>query len=401
MILNARMIIKPSQLFNEFFKSEKTGGLILIFCTAASLLISNSSLGDYYLSFWHRHLDLSFLTIRLNYSIEQWINDGLMTIFFLLVGLEIERELYKGELSDIKNALLPIVAALGGMILPALFYLSFNLGTPAQSGFGIPMATDIAFSLGVLSLLGNRIPASLKIFLTALAIIDDLGAIIIIAFFYRGDLSLFYFVIAGTIFIVLLAFNRLKVNTLLFYLVPGVAMWYFMQKSGVHATITGVLLAFAIPFGKDAAVSPSYRMQQCLHKPVPYLLLPLFALANTGIIFSSQWYLGYTLNSNMGILSGLLLGKPLGILLFSFIAVKMSICKLPVDLNWRYLGGAGILAGIGFTMSIFMTNLAFADDAFIKNAKTAILSASAIAGVIGLLFLSKMGKLPLPDTTRK
>lgn len=395
------MIIRLSQLFNEFFESEKTGGLILLFCTATSLFIANSSLGDYYLHFWHRHLDLSFLSIHLNYRIEQWINDGLMTVFFLLVGLEIERELYAGELSDIRNALLPIVAALGGMMIPALFYLSFNLGTPAQSGFGIPMATDIAFSLGVLSLLGNRIPASLKIFLTALAIIDDLGAIIIIAFFYAGNFSLIHFILAVTVFIVLLTLNRLKVSKLVFYLLPGLAMWYFMHESGVHATITGVLLAFAMPFGKNDKLSPSFRMQQYLHKPVPFLILPIFALANTGIIFSSQWYLGYTLNSNIGILAGLLIGKPLGILFFSFIGVKTGICKLPEDLKWRHLGGVGILAGIGFTMSIFMANLAFTDDALMKNAKMAILSASAIAGVSGLLFLSRMGKSDVPDKAKK
>ncbi len=394
------MTINLSKLFTEFFESEKVGGLILILCTAVSLLISNSSAGDHYLQFWHRHLDLSFLSVTLNYGVERWINDGLMSIFFLLVGLEIKRELYQGELSNIRNALLPIVGALGGMIIPALLYLSFNFGTPARAGFGIPMATDIAFALGALSLLGSRIPGSLKIFLAALAIIDDLGAIVVIAFFYMGDFSSFHFIAAITICLVLLLLNRLRVTALIFYLLPGIVMWYFMLKSGVHATISGVLLAFAIPLGEDDRRSPSLRLQLSLHKPVSFFILPIFALANTGIAFSLDWYAGFVSLPSMGILAGLVLGKPVGILLFSLIAVRRGVCTLPSDLNWRHLTGAGILAGIGFTMSVFITNLAFTGDDLIRNSKMAILSASTLAGVAGFLFLSRVRKISLPGAAR-
>jgi len=381
-----------SRTFTEFFESEKTGGLLLMVCTVLSIFIANSSFGGAYLRFWHRYLDLSFLNIQLKYSMEHWVNDGLMAIFFLLVGLEIERELKEGELSDWRNALLPIVAALGGMVIPALVHFSFNVGTPSLSGIGIPMATDIAFALGVLSLLGARVPPSLKILLTALAIIDDLGAVIIIAIFYTQGFSLLYFGLSILIFAGLMILNRLKVTNLFFYLLPGVVMWYFMLKSGVHATVAGILLAFAIPFCEDERVCPSYKLQHLLHKPVSFLVLPVFALANTGIVFTQGWYLTFTERNTAGILGGLVLGKPLGIFFCSLMAIRTGFCKLPDDVTFRHLMGAGVLAGIGFTMSIFITNLAFSDAELIRNSKIAILAASAIAGVTGYLILSAAGR---------
>ena len=267
-----------SKLFKDFFDSEKIGGLILLGCTIISLFIANSSFGETYNQFWHSYADLSFSSLNLKYSIEHWINDGLMTIFFLLVGLEIERELYKGELTSLKNALLPIGAAVGGMVVPAGIYFLVNLQSGNTAGFGIPMATDIAFALGMLALAGSRVPFSLKIFLTALAIIDDLGAITIIAIFYNTGISWAFLVSAMGIFFILMIMNKLGVKNLIFYLVPGVVMWYCMLQSGVHATITGVLLAFAIPFHDNDRKNPSYHLQHFLHRPVAFIILPLWLL---------------------------------------------------------------------------------------------------------------------------
>lgn len=371
--------MRITKLFKDFFESEKVGGLILIACTMISLMLANSSFSTDYLHFWHININ--------GHSLEQWINDGLMAIFFLLIGLELEREVYIGELSDLKKATLPIFAALGGMIVPALLYLSLNFGTETQSGAGIPMATDIAFALGILSLLGNKVPTSLKVFLTALAVIDDLGAILVIAIFYTNDLSLFNLGIALGIFAVLLIMNRLKVRNLIPYLVLGVFMWYFMLNSGVHATISGVLLAFAIPFGNGDKKSTSYLLQHWLHKPVAFLILPIFALANTAIIINSDWHYALTHHYTIGIAIGLILGKFIGISLFSYTAVKTKICQLPDDLNWKSIFGVSFLGGIGFTMSIFITLLAFNDDEHISNAKIMILISSLVAGLIGYFLL--------------
>lgn len=376
-----------TRLFRDFFNSEKIGGIILLFCTVVSLYIANNSWGEGYLSFWHSYFDLSFSGIILNYSVEHWINDGLMTIFFLLVGLEIERELYKGELSDFKNALLPIAAAVGGMVVPAAIHYFFNCGQITQSGFGIPMATDIAFALGMLALLGNRVPFALKIFLTALAIIDDLGAIAVIAVFYNTGISWAYLAGAMGIFGLLMFFNKTGVKNLFFYLLPGIIMWYCMLQSGVHATITGVLLAFAIPFSQNDKTNPSYLLQHALHKPVAFFILPLFALANTGIVLNNYWYYNLSSSNSIGIIAGLIIGKPLGILLFSLLIIKLKIATLPSGVNWKMITGAGILAGIGFTMSIFIANLAFTDAGFVQFSKVAILAASLLATIIGLLVL--------------
>jgi NhaA family Na+:H+ antiporter len=391
---------KTTGIFNDFFNSEKAGGLILIACTIVSVVIANTFAGEGYLHFWHSHLDLSFSKISLNYSIEEWVNDGLMAIFFLMVGLEIERELYIGELSDFKNALLPILAAIGGMGIPALFHFIINHGTPTQSGIGIPMATDIAFALGILSLAGNKVPPSVKIFLTALAIIDDLGAVIIIAVFYSKNLSLLYLSISFGIFLLLLVLNKLKIKNLLFYILPGIIMWYFMLKSGVHATISGILLAFAIPFNKQGN-NLSEKVQHFLHKPVAFLIMPIFALANTGIILSEGWHKTLLSDNSLGIVSGLFLGKPFGIILFCLIAIRSKICRLPEGMRWSHLIGVGILAGLGFTMSIFIANLAFDDYEIIQNSKIAILAASLLAGLIGFLCLKRINNEPANPSLQK
>lgn len=376
--------MKITRLFKDFFESEKIGGLLLIICTIISLLLANSSFATDYLAFWHHKIG--------THSVEHWINDGLMAIFFLLIGLELEREIYIGELSNIKKASLPIVAALGGMIVPAGIYLMLNFGTDTQSGAGIPMATDIAFALGILSLLGNKVPTSLKVFLTALAVIDDLGAILVIAIFYTDDLNVTNLSIALGIFAFLLVLNRLKVRNLIPYLVSGVFMWYFMLNSGVHATITGVLLAFAIPFGNGDKKSTSYLLQHWLHKPVAFIILPLFALANTAIIINTDWHYALTHHYTIGIALGLILGKPIGIALFSFISVKAKLCQIPSDLNWKKIIGVSFLGGIGFTMSIFITLLAFSDEEHISNSKIMILVSSLLAGLIGFLYLKTVLK---------
>ena len=374
--------IKLSKTFNRFFDSEKSSGIVLICCTALSLLLANSSLGQSYLDFWH----ISVLGL----SLEHWANDALMAVFFLFVGLELERELYVGELSNVRNALLPIVAAIGGIVVPAGIHFALNGATPTQAGAGIPMATDIAFALGVLALLGSRVPASLKVFLTALAVMDDLGAIVVIAIFYTAQFSLVYLLAAFAVFGVLVVLNRLRVMTLLPYVLGGVLMWFLMLKSGVHATIAGVLLAFAIPFSGRAEddASPSHRLEHALHKPVAFLILPVFALANTGIVIAEGWQQELLASNSLGILGGLLIGKPLGIFLACLLAVALGICRLPGDLRWPHILGAGLLGGIGFTMSIFITNLAFAESTNLVNAsKMAILLASLMAGGLGFLWL--------------
>ncbi len=378
---------KLSRSFTAFVDSEKSSGILLIICTVVSLIVANSALGPGYLYFWHLYFG--------GLSIEHWINDGLMAIFFLLIGLELERELLSGELSSFKNALLPIFAALGGIAVPALIHLYFNAGTPTQAGIGIPMATDIAFALGVLALLGTRVPASLKVFVVAFAVIDDLCAIIVIAIFYTAEFSLLFLAGALLVWTILLACNRyFKVISLVPYLLGGALMWFLMLKSGVHATIAGVLLAFAIPYSakEDDEDSPSHKLEHYLHKPVAFFILPVFALANTGLVIGSDWSHSLTNANSLGIIGGLVIGKPLGITLISFIGVSTGICRLPLDLNWKHVCGAGLLGGIGFTMSIFITNLAFVGDvAAIDGSKMAILLASLTAGTIGFVWLKLLG----------
>jgi NhaA family Na+:H+ antiporter len=378
---------KLSKSYQEFFDSEKSSGIILIVCTIISLLLANVFVGEKYLEFWHKYVG--------GLSIEHWINDGLMAVFFLLIGLELKRELYRGELSNFKNAMLPIFAAAGGLGTPALIHFLLNRGTETQAGIGIPMATDIAFALGVLALLGNRVPASLKIFLTALAVMDDLGAIIVIAIFYTAKLSTGYLFAAMLVFGFLSLMNKARVKLLFPYLIGGALMWFFMLESGIHATIAGVLLAFTIPFTPEGSdePSPAYNLEHFLHKPVAFGILPIFALANTGIIIGADWAQSLTTANSFGIIGGLVLGKPVGITIVSFIAVALGICRLPLDLNWKHVLGAGFLGGIGFTMSIFITNLAFAGNGGTVNAsKMAILLASLIAGILGFAWLKLFGQ---------
>lgn len=368
-----------TKLFTDFFKSERTGGFILIGCTLISLLLTNSPWGPYYVHFWH--------TPVLGHELSHWINDGLMAVFFLLIGLELEREVYIGEMSTLKQALLPTISALGGVLVPALIYLIYNFDTPGAPGAGIPMATDIAFAIGMLSLLGKNVPPALKVFLTALAVIDDLCAILVIAFFYTDSLSLYHLLLSLSIFGGLLILNRLKVYTLWPYLIGGVFMWYFMLQSGVHATLSGVLLAFAIPFGKGDEASISYKLQHVLHVPVAFLIVPLFALANTCILIGPDWTEGPMSTIGLGIISGLVIGKPVGITLFSAAATAMGLCRLPVGIRWKHITGVAMLAGIGFTMSIFITLLAFDDARLIDGAKISIIIASTLSALGGLLIL--------------
>jgi NhaA family Na+:H+ antiporter len=377
--------MKLSRLFKDFFNSEKTGGILLICCTCLSMILANSAWGQHYIAFWENE-SVS------GHSIGHWINDGLMAIFFLLIGLELEREVYAGELSNFKNALFPVLCALGGVIIPAGIYFAFNAGSPTVDGVGIPMATDIAFAIGILSILGNKVPPSLKVFLTALAVIDDLCAIIVIAIFYTDSISFLHLSLSLGIFIILLVLNRLKIRNLIPYLIGGVGMWYFMLHSGVHATLSGVLLAFAIPFGNGDEKSTSYILQHFLHKPVAFIIIPLFALANTCIVFSPGWHEGLYTNESIGIIGGLALGKPIGIVVFGAIAVFTGICTLPAGLKWKHIGGVGFLGGIGFTMSIFITLLAFNDQEHISIAKISIIFASLISAVLGLILLNMILK---------
>ena len=383
-----RVHARLSVSFQRFFDSEKSSALVLVACTALSLLLTNLSFGADYLALWQIPVA--------GMGVGHWINDGLMAVFFLLIGLELERELYSGELSQLKNALLPLVAALGGIVTPAMLHFALNAGTPAQAGIGIPMATDIAFALGTLALLGARVPASLKVFVVAFAVIDDLCAIVVIAVFYTTGLSLAYLAGALAVWLLLVAMNRLlRGMALLPCLLGGALMWFLLLKSGIHATLAGVMLAFAIPYSakEEDQESPSHRLEEFLHKPVAFIILPLFALANTAIPIGAHWMRELASGNSLGIMVGLLLGKPLGVTLICFLAVAVGLCRLPPDLGWRHIAGAGLLGGIGFTMSIFISNLAFAGAApLIDASKIAVLLASTLAGVLGFFWL---GATPL------
>ena len=374
---NASISPALSRIFLDFFRSEKAAGFILIGCTVLSLVIANGGWGTDYNHFWHSQLA--------GLSVELWVNDGLMAIFFLMVGLEIEREIYIGELSKFRQAFLPVMAAFGGMLFPALLHFSFTHGTSSVNGFGIPMATDIAFALGILSLAGRSVPTSLKVFLAALAIIDDLGAILVIALFYTEQLSFFYLFAALCIFLILFMAGKKGFAVLPVYLLAGMVMWYCMFRSGVHATISGVLLAFAIPFGKGGDRSISARLQKALHPLSAYFILPVFALANTGVTLSADWSVTLLSLNSLGIITGLVIGKPLGILLFCRLAIAAGWAILPASVSWKHIAAAGLLAGIGFTMSIFITLLAFSDPQTVAGSKLAILLASTCAALLGLL----------------
>ena len=377
----------PIDYFKDFFSSKSAGGILLLVCVIISLLIANSSFGSTYASFLDTELGQNFGGITLKYPILHWINDGLMAIFFLLVGLEIKRELVEGELSSPKQAALPVFAAIGGMIVPALLFTLFNNNTPTANGWGIPMATDIAFAIAILSLLGDKVPTSLKIFLTALAIVDDLGAILVIAVFYSTEIHLDYLSYAGATLALLILLNRLKVMNLLFYLIPGTLLWYFIHHSGIHATFAGVLTALTIPTTPDETESPLEKLEHTLNKPVSFIIMPIFALANTNIRFETGMIEGIVSNMGLGILFGLLIGKPLGIFIMSWLSVKTGIGSLPEGVKWTQVIGLGVLGGIGFTMSIFIAMLSYKAPDLQTNAKFVVLITSVLAGAIGYMIL--------------
>ena len=378
--------------FKKFLHNSQSSGVLLIICVAVSLMIANSSLGPAFQNLLDKEIGTHIF--QLNYPLSIWINDGLMAIFFLLVGLEIKREILEGELSNFKNASLPIVAALGGMVVPALIYIFFNSGTDYENGWAIPMATDIAFSLAIISMLGKSVPLSLKIFLAALAIVDDLGAIMVIAIFYTDQIHWDYLGLCAMMVAVLAILNFLNFKKHIFYIIPGIFLWYFMHHSGIHATIAGVLLAFTIPTNiSTTEISPLEKLEQKLHLPVNFLIMPIFALANTNITFKEGMVDGLFSSLGYGIMLGLVLGKVIGINLFSFIFIKLKISSLPDKSSWPQMLGTGLLAGIGFTMSIFIALLSFKGHTEIQEeAKFAILVASFISAITGFLLLKYLGK---------
>jgi NhaA family Na+:H+ antiporter len=378
--------------FKKFFSSSQSSGIILIFCVLISLLIANSSAAGSFQAFLDKEAGIDIF--HLKYPVSIWINDGLMAVFFLLVGLEIKRELVEGELSSFKNASLPIFAAIGGMVVPAAIYSAFNLGTTYSNGWGIPMATDIAFSLAIISMLGKKIPNAIKIFLAALAIVDDLGAILVIAIFYTEQIHWMYIFLSLGITALLFLFNFLKVKKIVFYIVPGLFLWYFLHHSGIHATIAGVLLAFTIPTNaSDVEISPLEKLEHKLHFPVSFLIMPIFALTNTNITFNEGMISGLTSSLGLGIIGGLILGKLIGINLFSLLAIKLKLSSLPQNSSWMHMLGVGFLAGIGFTMSIFIALLSFKGEIEIQDeAKFAILIASFLAAVLGFVILKVSSK---------
>ena len=385
-----------SKYFQKFFHSSKTSGILLILCVFLSLIIANTSSAEDFQNFLDTKIGTEIF--HLNYSLSVWINDGLMAIFFLLVGLEIKRELVEGELSDIKKASLPIFAAIGGMLIPALIFIAFNHSTDYKNGWAIPMATDIAFSLAIISLLGKSVPNSLKIFLSALAIVDDLGAIIVIALFYTDTIDWLSLGVCGGITLLLIILNKLKVTKIIFYLVPGLFLWYFMHHSGIHATIAGVILAFTIPTNvSDTEISPLEKLEEQLHIPVSFFIMPIFALANTNITFQAEVLDHFVGPLSLGIIFGLFAGKVLGINLFSFLAIRFKLGELPAFSAWKEMIGVGFLAGIGFTMSIFVSLLAFPGN--IENqdiSKISILFASVLSGIVGFIILKTKKKSSLP-----
>jgi len=381
--------LKP---LKEFLDSSTGGGILLFLCLILSLIIANSPLSEAFNNLLGTHLGFENAHIHLRYSIAAWINDGLMAVFFLLVGLEIKRELVEGELASPRQAALPILAAIGGAVVPALIYTSFNAGTETHHGWGIPMATDIAFALAVISMLGKRVPVSLKIFLAALAIVDDLLAILVIAVFYSTELHVTYLLYAGAILLLLVVFNRLGLKNLWFYLLPGIFIWYFIHHSGIHATIAGVLVAMTIPTNDTDIESPLEKLEHAIAKPVNFIIVPLFAIANTAITFQSEMIGGLTSNMGLGIMVGLFVGKTIGIFTTSFLCIKSGLAQLPDKATWSHIVGVGMLGGIGFTMSIFVSILSFNDPLHVEEAKLAVLVGSLISGACGYFFLKMLSK---------
>lgn len=379
------------QIFKEFAQSAYLGSMLLFLCVIVSLVLANSVFATDFQAFLDRKIGFENDTVHLNFSIENWINDGFMAVFFLLVGLEIKRELIGGELSSVKKAVLPIMSAFGGAVVPALIYLGLNFQQDTVHGWGIPMATDIAFALAVLSLLGNKIPISLKIFLTALAIVDDLIAILVIAIFYSTKIHVEYLLYASVFVGILVLLNRLKVKRLFWYMLVGLVVWYLIHHSGIHATIAGVIVAFTIPTKVDTQ-SPLEKLEHLISNPVNFLIVPLFALANTNITYVSGMFAGLFSPLGLGIFLGLLVGKTIGISLTCFLATKFKIATLPEKSTWSQIIGVGLLAGIGFTMSIFVSLLSFEDATHINEAKFAILITSLTSGFVGYWVLNRTSK---------
>ena len=384
------MINYISKPFKWFFKLEAASGLVLLIAAILALIISNGSLADLYFHTLEKYLFIGVNEFGLKLSVHHWINDALMAIFFFFVTLEIKREFIQGELSNLKQAMLPIIAAVGGMIIPALFYIIINFGnSETMNGWAIPSATDIAFSLGILSLLGSRVPISLKVFLTALAIIDDLGAILIIAFFYSGDLSIVYLSLILISYILLLVLNKFSIKIFTPYLIIGLFMWFFTYKSGIHATIAGVLLASTIPHRlKDHDFSLLVKLEHAISPYVAFMIMPLFAFANAGVSLAGL-SLSTLLNPvPFGILCGLFFGKQIGVLLFSFVSIKLKFAEMPNNSSWLSLYGVSILTGIGFTMSLFVGNLAFVENVqYMDGVKIGVLAGSLLSTLAGYFLL--------------
>lgn len=376
-------------VFSAFFRSSSAGGILLLICVAISLGIANTGMAGSFENFLQYPFGFENQTVQLRYPVLLWINDGLMAIFFLLVGLEIKREVVEGELSSLKQASLPVLAAIGGVVLPAVIYSLFNSEEATANGWGIPMATDIAFALGILSLLGDKVPSGLKIFLAALAIVDDLIAILVIAIFYSSELHTDYLMYAGGIFLLQIAFNRMGLKNIFFYVLPGIVMWYFIHHSGIHATIAGVLTALTLPTTEDDTESSLEKLEHALTKPVNFIIMPIFAIANTNITFESSMAGGLFGNMGLGIVLGLFLGKPAGIFLMSWLSVKSGLSELPEKTKWMHVLGLGLLGGIGFTMSVFIALLSFNDAGHQTEAKFAILIASLLAGIAGFMVLHR------------
>ena len=384
------MIQYISKPFKWFFKLEAASGLILLIAAIVALIISNSSFSEIYFQSLEKYLFIGINEFGLKLSVHHWINDALMAIFFFFVTLEIKREFLQGELSNIKQAMLPIIAAVGGMVVPALVYIMINFGNSETiNGWAIPSATDIAFSLGILSLLGSKVPISLKVFLTALAIIDDLGAILIIAFFYSGDLSILYLCLILLSYILLLILNKFSIKIFLPYLLIGLCMWYFTYKSGIHATIAGVLLASTIPHSiKNVDFSLLVKTEHSISPYVAFVIMPIFAFANAGVNLEGLSFSSLLAPVPLGILLGLFFGKQIGVLLFSYVSVKLKFADMPNDSNWLSVYGVSILTGIGFTMSLFVGNLAFIENTqYIDGVKIGVLSGSLLSTVFGFLLL--------------
>lgn len=374
--------------FKKRYELDEIKGIILLSCVIVALVIGNSALSVPFNKLLAHRISFEIGNIGLNYTILHWINDGLMSIFFFMVGLEVKRELMEGELSLAKKAALPVCAALGGMLVPAIIYVLLNLHKETIIGWGVPMATDIAFSLGILALLSRRTPSSLKIFLSALAIIDDLGAVLVIAFFYTNTIHFTYLLGALAMLAILVLLNVYAASNWVFYIIPGIFLWHFMGAGGVHPTLAGILVAFAIPLKPTNGFSPLKKLEHVLEMPVNYMIIPLFVLANAPIALNWDAMDSLGKSSSLGILLGLTLGKPFGISAFSWAAVKLGFGLLPSGSNWKHIIGLGMLAGVGFTMAMFIAMLAFDEPHIQETAKLAILIASSLSGLIGAIFLS-------------